>query len=976
MKSTTAILLVALVGSAHAGFKDVLRRWGQAFEYMFERDEMEREEREEHAQKKLRAERDAKKASSEEWSQLTSVIMAGGMDTAWNGRNAATIISNGLQNTDMSLVTMQPATTGYKIAWTSLGPNQPNVNTTSGVSQYIMPAGQARVILPHPTNPNIVLVGMAFGGIWRSTNADSYNSSTKTYNTSWSPVAEWAASTSIAALVWDAGSPGTVAYAATGGLPVADWGIGGGILKSTDGGATWTVLKSTANAAEVDVWKCVNGLVSYKDATGKSILVAATSKGVRVSKDGGSTWISPTGDAQASTILSVAVANATNTLFFALGKASDGLRVYQSTDPAGNWTRTQSIVLTNDPVNLAPSRVKTVSAISASAVTWSAIDSKIGYFAVTNELLPQDTNGIGYSNTSGGVTLYVTQDRNANPAVWKRVQMDAKEHTLWVDGLLSGYGGHHLGLWVSPNDAKRILIGGTTVRDYAIDPATAKGVLTEQSNFTYRADGLASIHPDIYSIVSVPTKNSVWVGTDGGVSRIDSVHKLAKSNSQQTHVLAKDLVTSLVISSDVASDGRYGIGFQDNGTWERSASGTWTNLGGGDGYGYLYYTDETGKEVGKKPRQDLLGGVAITAKAANGTVGEMWWWAWDQTTGPYIKWTTLNATTPKELSLQWAAGEPRAFAANPKEPGTVFAAVDGTDHGVRLVRYSIQGTEADLSTVPATNIMTSYPTGTCGGTTYSMDVVGAGLDGTMPDEIDAIAFDPSNPSRAYIGYRRRKHSGRSTPYASIWKTENYKDANPVWTPIGCQETGLPNLRPLSIIVDPANPDVVLVGTVLGLYASVDGGNSWGKSLGNGQWDTYNVGPSNVEMGRMKILGRKLYLSTFGRGVWVGTLPDAPKVTLTTSPLDATDYANQTVVANPTDADGTIQRVEFWLNGSLVSTRTATPWSATLPQDLQRQGENTLTIVTYDSQGLKTSLNKTFQISKPLGAPWRQYLLLN
>ncbi|HYL46696.1 MAG TPA: hypothetical protein VEU52_06695, partial [Candidatus Limnocylindrales bacterium] len=104
------------------------------------------------------------------------------------------------------------------------------------------------------------------------------------------------------------------------------------------------------------------------------------------------------------------------------------------------------------------------------------------------------------------------------------------------------------------------------------------------------------------------------------------------------------------------------------------------------------------------------------------------------------------------------------------------------------------------------------------------------FDDVRVASIGAIAVAPSNPSIIYVG------TGEQTPGNGVYKST---DAGATWTHIGLDDTRYIS----SIIVDPRNPDVVIVGVLghpilsvsapspaRGVFKSTDGGKSWSKTL--------------------------------------------------------------------------------------------------------------------------------------------------
>jgi hypothetical protein len=123
--------------------------------------------------------------------------------------------------------------------WSALGPSAiPDGQTDTSVGPAAPVSGRLTAIAVHPTNPNIVFAGAAQGGVWRTSNALSSNPT-------WTPVTDHAASLAIGDIAIDPVNPNII-YAGTGEPNGScDSYYGQGILRSTDGGATWTLLGKT-----------------------------------------------------------------------------------------------------------------------------------------------------------------------------------------------------------------------------------------------------------------------------------------------------------------------------------------------------------------------------------------------------------------------------------------------------------------------------------------------------------------------------------------------------------------------------------------------------------------------------------------------------------------------------------------------------------------------------------------------------------
>ena len=136
--------------------------------------------------------------------------------------------------------------------------------------------GRIRAIAIKPTNPDIIFIGSVAGGIWKSIDAGS----------SWTVVNDFLPNLAVTSIVYDPTNLNNM-YASTGeGFDNLDGLPGAGIFKSVDGGTNWSQLSSTNS---VD-FSYVNRLAHHPDSTG--ILFAVTSYPGQIVKsiDGGGSW--------------------------------------------------------------------------------------------------------------------------------------------------------------------------------------------------------------------------------------------------------------------------------------------------------------------------------------------------------------------------------------------------------------------------------------------------------------------------------------------------------------------------------------------------------------------------------------------------------------------------------------------------------------------------------------------------------------
>ncbi|HKD10942.1 MAG TPA: hypothetical protein VKE50_02660 [Thermoanaerobaculia bacterium] len=117
--------------------------------------------------------------------------------------------------------------------WVPIGPGTiPNGQTDTSVGPANPVSGRVSAIEVDPTNSNIVYVGGAQGGVWKTTNADSANPT-------WTPLTDSQPSLAIGDIKVDPVNHNII-YVGTGEPNGScDSYYGAGVLRSTDGGVTW-----------------------------------------------------------------------------------------------------------------------------------------------------------------------------------------------------------------------------------------------------------------------------------------------------------------------------------------------------------------------------------------------------------------------------------------------------------------------------------------------------------------------------------------------------------------------------------------------------------------------------------------------------------------------------------------------------------------------------------------------------------------
>ena len=388
--------------------------------------------------------------------------------------------------------------------WTPLGPAP-----SSGYS------GRVTSIAVHPTDSNTVYVGAATGGVWKTTNG----------GTTWTPLTDNQDTLATGVIVIDPANPNTL-YVGTGEANFScDSYYGAGILKSTDGGASWTLLGNTEFAnqsiSRVVLHPSNSSVLWASTTSGTGGFVCgnrAPTAGIYTSVDGGLTWTRKS-DGHATDLL-IDPANA-NTLYAAF----DSVGVRKSTDGGNTWSNLGGGLPT---ANIG--RVDLAFKASTSTVYATYENgSNGGYLGA-------------WKSTDGGTSWTALGGSPAN--------------------LCNGYCWYFIGMDVAPN-------GDLWMWGYKVYRSTNDGSSWSEVG--------SSMHVDHHAVAFAPNGN-LWVGNDGGV------YKSTNSGSTWTAMNAGLQIMQFYPGASLhPTDANYMLGgAQDNGTNRRSGS-TWTQIYGGDG---------------------------------------------------------------------------------------------------------------------------------------------------------------------------------------------------------------------------------------------------------------------------------------------------------------------------------------------------------------------------------------------------------
>jgi hypothetical protein len=344
--------------------------------------------------------------------------------------------------------------------WRALGPETiPNGQTDASAGQLSPVSGRVSAIAPDPSDPNVVYVGGAQGGVWKTRNALGRTPS-------FDPLTDHEASLAIGAIAIDPVNPDIV-YVGTGEANRScDSYYGQGILRSTDGGKHWTLLGGGGNP--------FGNTGPFVGKTVSKILIDPATAGSATSS---TVWASTTfGFFESGTIATCDLPN---------GVGPVGL--WRSTDSGQTWQ------LQNVPAGIAGTTSVQDAAIDPT-------DSNIVYAAVRSSAVYKSTNAKAATAAYGPVTEGFPAGSTVSPlrrinltiggpgapnTLFAAIENGASGDQLWGLFKTTDGGAHWSNIDAGFN-------GSASFTNVDIDPGpttTLRGLVTRTSGPSFVTDG-------------------------------------------------------------------------------------------------------------------------------------------------------------------------------------------------------------------------------------------------------------------------------------------------------------------------------------------------------------------------------------------------------------------------------------------------------------------------------------------------------
>ena len=882
--------------------------------------------------------------------------------------NPAVLRQNALQQKLRlrALAASSPVYTGAGIGWVSLGPLPlPSDASGIGLQDYGWVSGRATAVAIDPNDPtgNTVFAGGGFGGVWKSNNAGplSYNPS----SVRWTPVTDAQVTLAVGAIAVQPQNSNpdptrSIVLVGTGETNSSvDSYYGLGVLRSTDGGQSWTLISKdgtgTHSFAGLGFSRIVfstadpNLVVAAVSSASAGMVTGlesplAVNRGLYYSSDAGATWsqatINDAGAAVSSAAATSVQFDAAAGVFFAAVR----FHGFYSSPDGRNWTRLPAQPGTGLTAAACPAQPAQTScpiyrgeiAVAPNRAGPNGLGEMYVWYVDTN----QADQGIWGSRDGGASWTFIDDSAIANcgdPAGCGTVQ-----------------GAYSLSLAALPNgNATDLYAGAANLYKCTITASSpacsgASGFLN--LTHVYGCSEISRVHPDQHAMDFLVTNGTalMYFATGGGIYRaLDGFTGLnagtcglsnAFDNMNATLGPMSQFVS--VAQSATNLDLIFG-GTQGNGapaTDSFQNGGPWSNAQAGDtGFTAIHPANESDWFVALPP--DSASGVNVLRCSYGMNCHSQ-----DFRNNQVVTSSTVAGDT---------GGFDLPFVLDPRNPGALLVGTcrmwrgssSAGAYSLLSPNFEVGGTATCSGT--ETNLIRSLAVGGPKGASGYSQVIYAGTNGLGP-------LLPASPSGGHVWVTTNSDAGlpswfdrtgsvnpRAYPISSIvidpldptgetayvavmgfhtshvWKTTN---AGISWTDFNAN---LPDAPANALAIDPGystTSGTIYVGTDVGVFASSTGNPRWIEvGPGTGQPGFLpNVAVTSLKLFRSGTV-KRLRAATYGRGVWEYNLSTAPDYTLSVSNPSLTAHGNSTATFN-----GTLTAVNGYSNSVTLSCGTGAP----------------------------------------------------
>ena len=667
------------------------------------------------------------------------------------------------------------------------------------------------------------------------------------------------------------------------------YGTGSGVWKSTDGGATFNLSNTgMGNKLVVEI---------VMSATNNAVLVAAANDGLYKSTNAGASWTLTSPVAQMTDLCVKAVANS-NTLF---AVARNNQNIYISNDFGSTWTTTalsSTLPSNGGRVAVTPANPNVV---------------YVGYVG-SNTTNPVK-GGIIYQSTDGGTTFIMKKG-------------DDSPNLNGYNGTSTGQGNYNWEIEADPLDANTIYTCGHII--WKSDNGGTSFVQA-QASWAY------ILHTDQHHLVFNPNNhNQLFNANDGGVW-INRDHVSTNTWTPKSNGLA----ATEFYSAGNSHGYKYliGGGTQDNGevfykdnNWKTNRGGDWTSkyfIDNTNANRFVYIQSAKYRDLMNAPSgSEVSLGVPGTASnndlyVASYQDGNAGFYAQSNTSGAVYalyKTSNLQTTTPVWTAMNGftATSQMMAMAVSPSNANVLYI-IQKNKTVTRSTDALGAGTFTNVTSVP-------LPTGT---------ITNAGL-AVLKSGVVYLSSD------GYVF--------RSADQGLTWTATG---AGPVTTTLNGQK-----IRKIIADTSQATEEVIYAITSQGVYYKKTSINDWAYLGAANLPSVAAITDMDIYYDANNSANSALRISTYGRGLWECPLLAAsgmpPVVSISTPQNNAPIAAGSSiaVTATASDADGSVAKVEFFINGLKVAEDASSPY--TYAWNNIAEGGYTLSAKATDNNGSYSS----------------------
>jgi hypothetical protein len=476
------------------------------------------------------------------------------------------------------------------IEWEELGPDDVG--------------GRTRCLLIDPKNPQMMWTGSVSGGLYYSDNGGG----------DWKRYDANNALLNIMTISCMSMSKDGDIYVGTGnssenasGSEGSGFG-GNGILKKKAGETTFSILASTytANPSALNtvLFNEVNDI--DVDRNNNDIVYAATSKGLKISKDGGATWAAAAAPMNTGGIECVKVDKNNNVLVSVRSGSA-----YKSSDNGSTWV---NMLANNATFNSSNRHELIVSESDPNYIYLLAIKTSTPSGSLKHIIQSQD-GGLSWKQIGFGDAIS---------------QLSFDPFCQTVGTAVACQGWYDIAFGVHPTDKEKLYLGGAA-RFYTWSPAT--GWLQASSGGDFKG-ALNYIHADMHNITFHPTNpNIMFITCDGGVFK--SENAISKFPYPTFTPKNRNYNATQLYSVAASPIGEVLGGAQDNGTnflnFKMNSAKSSKEVSGGDGFdceishinpNYHFYSVYSGSLSRSANRGDSKASLATSAvDGVDGTAG-------------------------------------------------------------------------------------------------------------------------------------------------------------------------------------------------------------------------------------------------------------------------------------------------------------------------------------------------------------------